>query len=151
MHAPAVCICCARRVPIATLFLLQRAAPVVLFISPDTRRPRPAQIVKTLDLDPPQRGAMVSLWTSFEARMARVLGARVSLHQRISGTMPNGYMGRDFAVNFFKAHEAMDALKSNLRQEHIIIYDYLSNFHQVGTPAPPCLCVVSDMQALRFM
>ncbi len=63
----------------------------------------PLQIAKTLDLDPPQRAAMVSLWSSFEARMARVLDTRVSLHQRISGTMPNGYMGRDFAVNFFKA------------------------------------------------
>ena len=69
--------------------------------------------------------------------MARVLAARRHLHQRICATMPNGYMGRDFAVNFLKAHEAMDALKFNLRQEHIVIYDFVSNFHQARlTPEP---------------
>ena len=78
---------------------------------------------------------------SFEARVARVLAARRHLHQRICATMPNGYMGRDFAVNFLKAHEAMDALKFNLRQEHIVIYDFVSNFHQArpslrGSAAP---------------
>ena len=30
-----------------------------------------------------------------------------------------------------QAHEAMDALRFNLRQEHIVIYDFVSNFHQV--------------------
>ena len=91
---------------------------------------RGAQIAKALDLSQPQRTQLAALWVSFEARVARVLAARRHLHQRIGATMPNGYMGRDFAVNFLKAHEAMDALKFNLRQEHIVIYDFTSNFHQ---------------------
>jgi hypothetical protein len=167
---------------------------------------------------------VASLWGGFEARVARVLDARVRLHQRLSATMPNGYMGRDFAVNFFKArarppsrpaapvralssplrqplqgvrtrhlcsggpslddcddtlgsevhsrlcysllirsapqarnrtrrggrrarcraadgacgaqaHEAMDALKASLREEHVIIFDYLTRFHEVAAPA----------------
>ena len=35
-----------------------------------------------------------------------------------------------FAV--LQAHEAMDALKDNLREEHVIVYDYLTSFHQAG-------------------
>ena len=31
-----------------------------------------------------------------------------------------------------QAHEAMDALKDNLREEHVIVYDYLTSFHQAG-------------------
>lgn len=33
-----------------------------------------------------------------------------------------------------QAHEAMDALKDNLREEHVIVYDYLTSFHQAGSP-----------------
>ena len=61
------------------------------------------QIAKALDLAQPQRAQLALLWCSFEARVARVLAARHHLHQRIGATMPNGYMGRDFAVNFLKA------------------------------------------------
>lgn len=30
-----------------------------------------------------------------------------------------------------QAHEGMDALKFNLRQEHVVICDFVSTFHQV--------------------
>ena len=30
-----------------------------------------------------------------------------------------------------QAHEGMDALKMNLRQEHVVICDFVSTFHQV--------------------
>ncbi|KAK9835310.1 hypothetical protein WJX81_000781 [Elliptochloris bilobata] len=109
-------------------------------------------IAKALDLSQAQRTQLSALWVSFEARVARVLAARRHLHQRIGATMPNGYMGRDFAVNFLKAqlwlprwpgaHEAMDALKFNLRQEHIVIYDFVSNFHQILTPLQNARCIV---------
>jgi len=158
-----------------------------------TRARERRQISKALDLSQAQKGQLAALWASFEARVARVLAARAHLHQRICATMPNGYMGRDFAVNFLKArpapaaarararararrawgslplrmrrvplsrararppcraagrraaaqraaraqaHEAMDALKFNLRQEHIVIYDFVSSFHQARRPGP---------------
>jgi hypothetical protein len=34
-----------------------------------------------------------------------------------------------------QAHEGMDALVFNLRQEHVVICDFVSTFHQV--PPPP--------------
>ena len=34
-----------------------------------------------------------------------------------------------------QAHEAMDALKENLREEHVIVYDYLTSFHQARHPS----------------
>ena len=36
-----------------------------------------------------------------------------------------------------QAHEGMDALVFNLRQEHVVICDFVSTFHQV--PAPTLL------------
>ena len=63
---------------------------------------RSLQIAKTLELDPAQSAAVASLWGGYEAQLARVLEARVAIHLRISATMPNGYMGRDFAVKNFR-------------------------------------------------
>ena len=62
----------------------------------------PAQIAKTLELDAAQSAAVASLWGGYEAQLSRVLEARVAIHRRISATMPNGYMGRDFAVKNFR-------------------------------------------------
>ena len=33
-----------------------------------------------------------------------------------------------------QAHEGMDALVFNLRQEHVVICDFVSTFHQVCLP-----------------
>ena len=63
---------------------------------------RSLQIAKTLELDPTQSAAVASLWGAYEAQLSRVLEARVAIHRRISATMPNGYMGRDFAVKNFR-------------------------------------------------
>ena len=63
---------------------------------------RSLQIAKTLELDATQSAAVASLWGAYEAQLSRVLEARVAIHRRISATMPNGYMGRDFAVKNFR-------------------------------------------------
>ena len=60
------------------------------------------QIAKMLELDPAQSTAIVSLWGGYEAQLSRVLETRVAIHRRISATMPNGYMGRDFAIKNFR-------------------------------------------------
>ena len=56
------------------------------------------QIAKTLELVQAQSTAVISLWGSYEARMSRVLETRMAVNQRMFATMPNGYMGHDFAV-----------------------------------------------------
>ena len=56
-----------------------------------------------LQLSGEQRAAVAALWRSFDGRLARILGARRAMHASITATMPNGIMGRDFAVNFLKA------------------------------------------------
>ncbi len=51
------------------------------------------------------------------------------------GPSPAAFVGtlliKVFSV-VLQAHEAMDALKDNLREEHVIVYEYLTSFHQAG-------------------
>ena len=62
----------------------------------------PDQVAEGLQLSGEQRRGVASLWRNFDGRLARILGARRAMHGAITGTMPNGIMGRDFAVNFLK-------------------------------------------------
>ena len=64
--------------------------------------PLPCQVAEGLQLSGEQRRGVASLWRNFDGRLARILGARRSMHGAITSTMPNGIMGRDFAVNFLK-------------------------------------------------
>ncbi|EIE20551.1 hypothetical protein COCSUDRAFT_48555 [Coccomyxa subellipsoidea C-169] len=96
--------------------------------------PRWRLIAEGLQLSGEQRRSVACLWRSLNGRLERILAARASLHGQISSSMPNGVQGRDFAVNFLKAYECMDALMFNLRQEHVVICDFKSTFHQTLTP-----------------
>lgn len=151
------------------------------------------QVAEGLQLSGEQRRSVACLWRNFDGRLDRILAARRGLHAQIAASMPNGVMGRDFAINFLKvglpwlpkllmdalkqlaalnrslpfgtlivhclylllsmwgtlevfltsgnsavstiftsqAHEGMDALMFNLRQEHVVICDFVSTFHQV--------------------
>lgn len=43
-----------------------------------------------------------------------------------------------------QAHELMDALKYNLRQEHIVMCDLAANFHRMLMPVQNASCMVSS-------
>ena len=84
-----------------------------------------------LGLSPPQKAAVTALWRALEGKLGALLSGRRTLHARIRTTMPNGVLGRDFAVNYLKVHELMRALQASLRQEHVLACDFASAFHQV--------------------
>jgi hypothetical protein len=65
-----------------------------------------AQVAEGLQLSGEQRRSVACLWRNFDGRLERILAARRSLHAQISASMPNGVMGRDFAVNFLKVNPA---------------------------------------------
>ena len=44
--------------------------------------------------------------------------------------------------NDLQAHELMDALKYNLRQEHIVLCDIFCSFHKILTPVQWATCIV---------
>ena len=46
-----------------------------------------------------------------------------------------------------QAHEAMDALKDNLREEHVIVYDYLTSFHQASYSMQGSIMLVVTMMS----
>ncbi|KAK9917739.1 hypothetical protein WJX75_007649 [Coccomyxa subellipsoidea] len=100
-------------------------------------------VVTALDLSHEQCSSTTTLWRSFRAKLAELFASRETYHAGIADSMPNGVMGQDFAVQYLKACELMDLLKKNLRQEHVLIHDFLSTFYtQTLTPLQMARCVV---------
>ncbi|KAK9793489.1 hypothetical protein WJX73_003747 [Symbiochloris irregularis] len=95
-----------------------------------------------LCLRPSQSDAITALWHDLDAKLGALLEGRRTLHARIRGTMPNGVLGRDFAINFLKAHELMRSLQSCLRQEHVLVCDFTSAFHQALDVIQSAKCIV---------
>lgn len=62
-------------------------------------------------------------------KLAGLVAARAEIHTAIAATMPMGTMARDFAIQFLAAQDCMDALKRNLRSEHVLIHEFLSTFY----------------------
>ena len=52
--------------------------------------------------------------------------ARADIHASIAAMLPLGTMMGDFAKQSVAAHEGMNALKRNLRSEHVVIHKFLS-------------------------
>jgi len=72
------------------------------------------------------------------------VAARAEIHAAIAATMPLGTMARDFAVQFLAAQDCMDALKRNLRSEHVLIHEFLSTFY---TQARRCGAALRPLSA----
>ena len=63
--------------------------------------------------------------------------ARAEIHASIAATVPLGTMAGDFAGQSLAAQEGMEALKRNLRSEHVLIHEFLSKvFLQARAAAP---------------
>ncbi|CAL5229277.1 g12570 [Coccomyxa viridis] len=92
-------------------------------------------VAEALKLSRKQLDSTSQLWSSFRVRLAEVFVERKEHHKGIAATMPNGILGQDFAIQHLQACELMDALKKNLRQEHVLIHEFLSTFYtQTLTP-----------------
>ncbi|CAL8464934.1 g4469 [Coccomyxa elongata] len=100
-------------------------------------------VAQALQLSDSQASETTQLWRSFRAKLSELFASRKEYHNGIAGSMPSGIMGQDFAVQYLRACELMDALKKNLRQEHVLIHDFLSTFYtQTLTPLQMARCVV---------
>ncbi|EIE20548.1 hypothetical protein COCSUDRAFT_57694 [Coccomyxa subellipsoidea C-169] len=100
-------------------------------------------VALALQLSPEQSDSTTKLWRSFRTKLAELFASRQTCHAGIADSMPSGVMGQDFAVQYLRACEQMDTLKKNLRQEHVLIHDFLSTFYtQTLTPLQMARCVV---------
>ena len=62
--------------------------------------------------------------------------ARMDIHARIAATVPLGTTAGDFAEQALAAQQGIEALKRNLRSEHVLIHNFLSTvFLQARTAA----------------
>lgn len=100
------------------------------------------EAAEALALTDKQKQAVSALWRTLEAKLGALLSGRRTLHARLRATMPNGVLGRDFAVNFLKAHELMRALQANMRQEHVLACDFASAFYQILDMVQNARCMV---------
>ncbi|KAK9835392.1 hypothetical protein WJX81_006933 [Elliptochloris bilobata] len=100
-------------------------------------------VAAALQLTEAQRADIVTLWRAFREKLAGLVAARAEIHTAIAATMPMGTMARDFAIQFLAAQDCMDALKRNLRSEHVLIHEFLSTFYtQKLTVLQMARCVV---------
>ncbi|KAK9813763.1 hypothetical protein WJX73_007981 [Symbiochloris irregularis] len=101
-------------------------------------------VVDAMALTHAQRKSIVALWRSFHAQLPQLVSARRDIHSGFAATIPSGLEGRDLAVQYLKAGELMDQLKKNLRQEHVLIHEFLSTFYaQKLNPIQMARCVVT--------
>lgn len=72
----------------------------------------------------------------YRDKLSGLVPARAEIHASIAATVPLGTMAGDFAGQSLAAQEGMEALKRNLRSEHILIHEFLSKvFLQARAPA----------------
>ena len=60
-----------------------------------------------MQLDGLQKGHVARLWQLLHDRVQKLVADRTGLFAQIKGTMPNGILGRDFAINFLKARSLL--------------------------------------------
>ena len=68
-------------------------------------------------------------------KLSGLVPARAEIHASIAATVPLGTMAGDFAGQSLAAQEGMEALKRNLRSEHVLIHEFLSKVFLQARPA----------------
>lgn len=67
----------------------------------------------------------------------RVCISQSSLHADMQGSIPGGTSHRQMALRYLAAHDGARKLRDNMREEHILVLDFLSTiFKHVGIGLP---------------
>lgn len=81
-----------------------------------------------------QRRNFVAVNKSFQARRQVLLDQRQAIYARLQRQSTRYNNAEDTIAEFLKAHDAMNTLKTNLRQEHWETLSWGSTCHQLLTP-----------------
>lgn len=81
-----------------------------------------------------QRAIYVAVTKSFQARRKVLLEQRKGIYGLLQRPLTRYNNAEDTIMEFLKAHDAMNALKTNLRQEHWETLSWGSTCHQLMTP-----------------
>ncbi len=149
----------AQRADIVTLWRAFRCAAraacvarpgLLAWRAPGPAAPLPRGAAPALAGPPP---TPLSLRAARSEKLAGLVAARAEIHAAIAATMPLGTMARDFAVQFLAAQDCMDALKRNLRSEHVLIHEFLSTFYtqarRRGAASGPPACATLGRRPRR--
>ncbi|CAL5218481.1 g167 [Coccomyxa viridis] len=93
-----------------------------------------ARVADMLEMSMEQRLNFVAVNKTFQARRKVLLDQRQSIYGLMQRPTTRYNNAEDIIVEFLKAHDAMNTLKSNLRQEHWESLSWASTCHQLLTP-----------------
>lgn len=79
-----------------------------------------------MSLSKQQRQDMIQLRRLFLNKLLRVVQQRAEINAQLATALPHGTESRDAAMEFLRAHNSIDELKGNLKEEHILVQDFLS-------------------------
>ncbi|KAK9814332.1 hypothetical protein WJX72_004099 [[Myrmecia] bisecta] len=100
-------------------------------------------VARSLNLSPQQREDLGQLRRLFLQKMAAIVAARGEIHGELLAAMPKTVGSRHTALQFLKAHDSIDRLKRNLREEHVLKLDWISTvFKHMLTPVQVARCMV---------
>ncbi|KAK9790347.1 hypothetical protein WJX73_008573 [Symbiochloris irregularis] len=102
------------------------------------------KLIQSLHLSPEQTAHMLQLRRHLRSRLQEIGDERHAIHATLLQSWEaQNVTGRDKAIERFKANKLLDNLKHGLRQENLIIREFVScMYQQVLTPVQVAKCMV---------
>ncbi|GAB4820097.1 hypothetical protein N2152v2_007143 [Parachlorella kessleri] len=87
---------------------------------------RVPQVVRALAISPQQRTQLGQLRRLFLQKLAKIVADRKEVNAQLMGAVPGGTSHRQMAVRYLAAHDVVRKLRDNMREEHILVLDFVS-------------------------
>ena len=101
---------------------------------------RVPQVARALSITGQQRRELSQLRSLFLAKLSRIVAERKDVHSLLGSAIPVGLSSnRAMAARYLGVHDAVRRLRDNLREEHILVLDFVSTIFKhvsVGVPVP---------------
>lgn len=81
---------------------------------------------RAMSLTKQQRQDMMQLRRLFLNKLLGIVQRRAEINTELATALPHGTETRDAAMEYLRAHKSIDELKNNLKDEHILVQDFLS-------------------------
>lgn len=118
-------------------------------------------IIRCMDLTKQQKSEMRQLRRLYMHKMTKIMEQRREISAVLMASIPAGGEGREIALEYLRAHDQIDKLKANLRDEHTLVLDFVATLlahilskHQVAKAivnaypwSPDCLSICTWVAA----
>nr|QLC27631.1 bZIP transcription factor 5 [Chlorella sp. HS2] len=91
---------------------------------------RVPQIARALDITASQRRQLGQLRSLFLQKLGRIAGDRREINAQLVGAVPGGTGNRHLCTSYLAAHDSARRLRESLREEHILVLDFISTIYK---------------------